>query len=206
MSSVKVIDLQNEAVEEEAPAPEPIEEAKEETPEPVAQRASAGAQSVPPVVDTANEIIEETNEPPTEEAKEEKPKRQTQKDRINCPKCFKDMSVKSFKYSHEQKCQGKLSDKPVKPHSKPKAKPKPKPIPQPVYEDEYEDEYEEDKENITPKLSAPVRNQILKPQTINPFMNIQQHYQLLQNEYIKQKQEKYNNLCQNMFSNKTKKR
>ena len=47
---------------------------------------------------------------------------------------------------------------------------------------------------------------MLKPQPANPLMNIQNHYQLLQNEYIKQKQEKYNNLCQNMFKPKGKKR
>ena len=37
-------------------------------------------------------------------------------------------------------------------------------------------------------------------------MNIQQHYQLLQNEYMKQKQEKYNNLGSNMFKAKPKKK
>ena len=121
--SIKVIDLQNEEVKEEAPAIEPIEEAKEEIPEP----------------EVINEIVEETNEPPKEEeeVKEEKPKRQTQKDRIQCPKCFKEMSVKSYRYTHKNNCGGKLSDKPVKPHTNPRpkakqqAKPKqaPKPLP-----------------------------------------------------------------------------
>ena len=85
--SIKVIDLQNEEVKEEAPAIEPIEEAKEEIPEP----------------EVINEIVEETNEPPKEEeVNEEKPKRQTQKDRIQCPKCFKEMSVKSYRYTHKK--------------------------------------------------------------------------------------------------------
>ena len=120
MSSIGVINLNNEEVKEEAPAIEPIEEAKEETPEPVAETDQRSIDVLR--TETANEIIEETNALPKEEVKEEKPKRQTQKDRINCPKYFKEMSVKLFKYFYEQKCQGKLSDKPVKPYSKPKAK------------------------------------------------------------------------------------
>ena len=186
MSSVKVVDLNNETVEEVAPIPEPIEEAKQE-PE--------------PVVDTTNEIIEETNKPPKEAPKEEikeKPKRQTQKDKINCGKCGKEMTIKSYKYSHEKNCQGQLSERPVKPQTKPKAKPQPKAIPQPIYEEEEEEQQK--------PLSKPVKNQILKPQPVNPLTNIQQHYQLLHQQYIKEKQEKYNNLCQNMFKTKLTKR
>ena len=192
--SISVVDLQNEAVEEATPIPETIEEAKQE-PE--------------PVVDTTNEIIKE---PPKEEVKEEvkeekpKPKRQTQKDKINCGKCGKEMTIKSYKYSHEKNCQGQLSERPVKPHAKPKAKqaprsagvqstlPKPKAIPQPIYE-------EEEEQHIP---QAVTRQQ--PPPIVNPLTNIQQHYQLLQQQYMKQKQEKYNNLCQNMFKAKPKKR
>ena len=84
--SVRVVDLNNEAVEEERP----VVEASEEVPQEEAK-------------EIANEVVEEKNE--EEEVKEDKPKpkRQTQKDRINCPKCFKEMSVKSYKYSHEKK-------------------------------------------------------------------------------------------------------
>lgn len=183
--SISVVDLQNEAVNEEAPIPEPIEEVNEEVDN--------------TVVDTANETIEETNEQPKEEVKEEvkeKPKRQTQKDKINCGKCGKEMTIKSYRYSHEKNCKGQLQDRAVKPHAKPRAKQAPKPVPVPVYEDE-EDQ---------PTLSAPVKKQVFKAQPSNPLPTLQQHYQLLQNEYIKQKQEKYNNLCQNMFKPKTKKR
>ena len=65
-----------------------------------------------------------------EEVKEAKPKRQTHKDRIQCPKCFKEMAIKSNKYSHEKNCQGQLSERPVKHHTNPKPKPKPKAKPQ----------------------------------------------------------------------------
>ena len=54
------------------------------------------------------------------------------------------MSVKSYKYSHEQKCQGQLQDRPVKPHAKPKAKQtKPKQPPKPPPEVYYSDSEEE---------------------------------------------------------------
>ena len=196
--SISVVDLQNEAVEEATPIPETIEEAKQE-PE--------------PVVDTTNEIIEE---PPKEEVKEEvkeekpKPKRQTQKDKMNCGKCGKEMTIKSYKYSHEKNCQGQLSERPVKPHAKPKGKAKPKPKPEPLSQSESArgqrplpvPVYEEEEEEAMPQ--AVTRQQ--PPPIVNPLTNIQQHYQLLQQQYMKQKQEKYNNLCQNMFKAKPKKR
>jgi len=43
-------------------------------------------------------------------------------------------------------------------------------------------------------------------QPINPASVLSQHYQLLQQQFIKQKQEKYNNLCQSIFSSKSRKR
>ena len=187
------MDLQNEADEEEQPVVETIEEeAKEEV----------GTTVV-------DEVVEETNNPPKEAPKEEvkeKPKRQTQKDKINCGKCGKEMTIKSYKYSHEKKCQGQLSERPVKKHTSPKPKakqaPKPKAIPQPIYEEE--------EAGRTPATSreAPPQTVIRQqpPPIVNPLTNIQQHYQLLQQQYMKQKQENYNNLCQNMFKTKLKKR
>ena len=153
--SISVVDL-NEEAKEEAPAIDTIEE--EETKE--------------TVVDVVNEVVEEVNEPPKEVKEEvkEQPKRQTQKDRINCPRCFKEMSVKSYKYSHEQKCQGKLSEKPVKPHAKPKAKqtPKPKPTPKPPPEIYYSDDEEEvPQQPLIRKNNQP--NQLIQ---LVPFLNI----------------------------------
>ena len=180
MSSVRVVDLNTEAVEETTPITETIEEARQE-PE--------------PVVDTSDEVIEETVELPKEEVKEEekpKPKRQTQKDKMNCPKCLKEVSIKTYRYSHEKNCQGQLSERPVKPQAKPKAKPKPKPVPQPIYEEEQQE-------------TQPVIRQ-QPPPNVNPVSALAQHYQLLQQQYMKQKQEKYNNLCSNMFKTKPKKR
>ena len=53
----------------------------------------------------------------------------------------------------------------------------------------------------------PIKKQIptmLQPS--NPLTDITNHYQLLQNQLIQQKKETYNNLCQNMFAPKSKKR
>ena len=111
-----MVDLNNEAVEEEAPAIEAIEEAPKEEQQP----------------EIINEQVEEA--PAKEEIKEEKPKRLTQKDRIQCPKCLKEMTVKSYRYSHEKNCSGQLTEKPVKPHANPKSKPKAKPKPKQVHE------------------------------------------------------------------------
>ena len=192
MTTVKVVDL-NEAGKE-LPALEPIEEEpKEEVIE------------TPEIV---NEVVEQTNEevgkaslnsnPVGVETKEEIPKPKPKpkaSDIVPCPDCNKNMTYKNLRYSH--KCSPE--PKPVKPQAKPKANQQPKPKPSPeIY---YSDEEEEHK-----PLSKPVKNQMLKPQPINPQTALAQHYQLLQQAFIKQKQDKYNSLCQNMFSTKTKKR
>ena len=195
--SVRVVDLNNEAVEEERPVVEaseeerPVVEASEEVPQEEAK-------------EIANEVVEEKNE--EEEVKEDKPKpkRQTQKDRINCPKCFKEMSVKSYKYSHEKNCGGKLSDKPVKPHAKPKAKQQPKPKPPPrVYYSSSDDDDDYEEVVVRRKATKKPAQQI---QPLNPADILTQHYQQLQSQMIQQKQDRYNSLCMNMFSTKTKKR
>ena len=103
------------------------------------------------------------------------------------------MKLKSYRYKHELTCKGKLEDIP----RKPKAMPKPKT--QPIQQEEIEEVIQQ-----KPKLTQPVSNQILKPS--NPLTDMAHHYQLLQNQYLQQKKEKYNNLCQNMFVSRSKKR
>ena len=182
MSNIKVIDI-NEEVKQEAPIEEPIEQAKEEVNEIV--------EEAPP---QEQKVVEEAKE----EAKEEFKPVKAQDKLVRCPKCNKEMKLKSLRYNHQQKCQGTLEQKPVKQFSKPRATPKPKA--QPIEEEE-----EEEIIQPKPKLTQPVSNQILKPQTPN-LVDFASHYQLLQNQYLQQKKEKYNNLCQNMFSSKSKKR
>ena len=185
MSNIKVIDVNTEEVKQEEAIEQPIEEPAQEPIEEVKQEV--------------NEIVEHIPEQPKEDASPEarelrdtKPVKAQDK-LVRCPKCNKEMKLKSLRYGHQQKCQGTLEQKPVKPFSKPRATPKPKaqPIQQPV-------------QVIEPKPTQPVQNQVVQPR--NPLADITNHYQLLQQQFIQQKKEKYNTLCQSMFSSKSKKR
>ena len=176
MSSIKVVDINNEEAKQEEAIEQPIEDVKEV------------------VNEVVNEVVEE---PPQEETKEvkEEPKQETTKVKaqdkmVRCPKCNKEMKYKNFRYGHQQRCQGGIENKPVKPHTKARAKPIIKQVE--VYEVE---EPKPIKKQIPPML-----------QPTNPLTDITNHYAILQNQYIQQKKEKYNNLCQSMFATKSKKR
>ena len=185
MSNIKVVDINNnEEAKQEEPIEQPIEEAKEEV---------------------SNEVVEEPQvqqETKTEEVeevcKEVKRPIKAQDKLVRCPKCNKEMKLKSLRYNHEQRCQGTLEQKPVKPFSKPRAKPKPQPIVQEVNEKPQEQQ----------PVQKPIREASPQQQSqpINPLTNMAHHYQLLQQQFIQQKREKYNNLCQSMFISKSKKR
>ena len=197
MSNIKVVDVNNEEVKQEEANEQPIEEAKEEEPaqepiEEVKQEVNEIVEEPPP--QETNEIVEEVKqEAKPVKTQDAKPCVKTQDKLVRCPKCQKEMKLKSLRYGHQQKCQGTLEQKPVKPFSKPRATPKPKaqPIQQPIQE-------------VQPKPTQPVQNQIVQPR--NPLSDLTNHYQLLQQQFIRQKKEKYNNLCQNMFCSKSKKR
>ena len=155
MSSIKVVDV-NEEAKQEQPKEEMIEEAKEEVKEEV-------------VNETVNEVIQEKA---TETVKQEQePLKNNSKSerlrdkKITCPKCSKSMLLRSYRYKHELNCQGKLEDRQITP----KAKPQPKP--QPIIEEE--------REVIEPKptLKKQVSNQVFKP--TNPLNDITNHYKLL---------------------------
>ena len=191
MSSVKVVDLNEEA--KELP---PIEEEPKEATEEQQQ-------------EIINEVVEETNEEANEEPKEEveptlkakptpkaKPK---PSDLVFCPDCSRQMTYKNLRYSH--KCSPEPP--PVKKQAKPKAKqtPKPKPTSKPPPEIYYSDEEEE-----VPTQPLIKKKQPVPVQPINPVDAMAQHYLVLQQQFINQKKEKYNNLCMNMFSSKTKQR
>ena len=193
-NNIKVVDIIEEGKQDENESVKPIpEEVKNE-----------------PVIENVVETTEEVaNEPPIQVKPEPKKKEPPipldqpvkqnvrQQDKlVKCPQCDKQMKLKSYRYKHELTCKGKLEDIP----RKPKAMPKPKA--QPI---EQEEEIEEEIQQHKPKLTQPVSNQILKPQTPN-LVDFASHYQLLQNQFIQQKKEKYNNLCQNIFSSKSKKR
>jgi hypothetical protein len=191
MSSVKVVDLNEE--EKELP---PIEEATEE------QQQS----------EIANEVVEEEEaheEPkPKQEQAEEPPKPKPKakpkaSDIVKCDKCDKSMSYKNLRYSHN------CDPKPVKKQANPKPKTKPKTIPKPPPEVYYSDSEEEEpvKSFIPKKQPKQPSNPLLdaSPEA-HVLRDITNQYALLQQHFRQQKQEKYSNLCSNMFSTKSKKR
>ena len=185
MSNIKVIDINEETKQEATEEPQVIEEAKEEIIEDK----------------NTNEVIDT---PPEEEVKEETKETTSNSKQVKCPKCSKSMTLKNFRYRHEKLCT--TEPKPVKPQAKPKGKAMPKPKAQPIEQEQ--EEIIQHKAlpvcNPKPKLTQPVSNQILKPS--NPLTDMAHHYQLLQQQFMQQKKEKYNNLCQNMFAPKSKKR
>ena len=181
MSGVKVVGLTNEAGEQEVQQNE--EEAQQQhQPEEQEQELEPIAEERPTNKET-QEFKQEEEEAPKKETKQPK----VLDKKVKCKKCDKEMTLKTYRYSHEKNCQGTLENKPVKPQAKPKAKQKPQPR----------------------LITKPVAEKPLPPEPVverNPVFDVRQHYQLLQNEYIKHKQDKYNNLCQSMFNSKTKKR
>jgi len=200
-NNIKVVDIIEEGKQDENESVKPIpEEVKNEA---VVEQ--------PP--EQTDEIVSAPPEQPKPEPKKKEPpipldqpvkQNVRQQDKlVKCPQCDKQMKLKSYRYKHELTCKGKLEDIP----RKPKAMPKPKA--QPIEE-------EEELIQPKPKLTQPVSNQILKPQTPNlvdasadasrSIRDFASHYQLLQNQYLQQKKEKYNNLCQNMFVSRSKKR
>ena len=196
MSSIKVVDINNEEVKQEEAIEQPIEEVKEEvnevveeppqeTKEVIEETANGSLNSNSVGVET-KEVIQET-----------KPVRAQDK-MVRCPKCNKEMKYKNFRYGHQQKCQGGIENKPAKPQTKARAKPIIKQVE--INEQPQEEQQPEPKQTI--KQQIPQQ----QSQPSNPLTDITNHYQLLQNQYIQQKKEKYNNLCQSMFAPKSKKR
>ena len=205
-NNIKIVDVIEEGKQEENESVEVIpEETKNESvieqpPEQTDEIVSAPPEQVKPEP--------KKKEPPIPLDQPAKQNVRQQDKLVKCPQCDKQMKLKSYRYKHELTCKGKLEDIPRKPKAMPK--PKAQPIEQ---EEEIEEVIQQQKPKLTPPkgversndLTQPVSNQILKPQTPN-LVDFASHYQLLQNQFMQQKKEKYNNLCQNMFSSKSKKR
>ena len=186
MSSIKVVDVNEneEAKQEEAPI-----QNEEETP---IQNEEPPKNEI--ILNTDTEIPNQNEETKEPEALKNNSKTETLKDKmITCPKCSKTMQLRNYRYKHEKTCSGALESKPIKP----KAKPKPKPQPPP---EAVEEPPQEPPHQIPPWKNKPA------PQPLQPVNSLTQHYQLLQQEYNKQKQQRYSALCKNMFESKPRKR
>ena len=184
MANIKVVDVNEADKQEETTAIEDTKTIEEEAkPEEI-----------------LNEVVEQTNEEVNEEVNEDKPKPKAKpkpSDIVDCNTCGKSMSYKNYRYRHEKLCTAE--PKPVKAQAKPKAKVKM--MPKPTFKTVEINEQPQEEQKPEPK---PVIKQQSQP--TNPLTDITNHYQLLQNQYIQQKKEKYNNLCQNMFTPKSRKR
>ena len=202
MSSIRVVDVNNEDAKQEVEVAPVIEEAKEEVKEAVIEEVQQ---------DIKNEVVEQTKEEPKAEAKAEA-KVKAQDRLITCPKCKKTMKTKSYRYNHEKICQGNLTDRPVKP--KAKATPKPEPIQEQIQEPIQEPIIEQPVAQPKPQQHPPPSVKSPTVPAINPLMSrmpreasaAASHYQLLQQQYMQQKQERFNNLFQGMISGSRKKR
>ena len=206
MSSVKVVDL-NEEVKEEAPVPEAIEEAPEEE----------------QPLEIANDVVEENaNEEPTpkpEPKAKARPKQLSQSessyghrpkpnDLVFCQKCNRQMTYRNLRCSH--KCS--TEPPPVKKQANPKpkakqtAKPKSKQVPKPP-PDVYI--YCSDSDDYDSEDNAPQQPLVKKKQTIqpsNPLLDITNNYALPQQQLRQQKQQRYNKVCASIFAPRSKKR
>ena len=185
-SNIKVVDINEEVKQEENETVEPIQE--EVNNEPVIENV------VEPNEEVVNEPLEVKPEPKKKQPPIplDQPVKQNvrQQDKlVKCPQCDKQMKLKSYRYKHELTCKGKLEDIPKKPKAMPK--PKAQPVQQPV-------------QQVVQQVVQEVQNQIVQPR--NPLSDLTNHYQLLQQQFIQQKKEKYNALCQNMFVSRSKKR
>ena len=186
MNNIKVIDV-NDVEKQEDKTEEVIEEQIEEV---VEDKPEEVIIEDKPEEDKTEEVVEPKQKPKVKA----KPKAS---DRVDCNTCGKNLSYKNYRYRHEKICSAE-PNKPVKAQAKPKAKVKMMPKPK-FNEVVYEEEIEEQPPQPKQVIKQPTKQQ-------NPIYDITNHYQLLQQQFMQQKQEKYNNLCQNMFSTKIKKR
>ena len=192
-SNIKVVDIQ-----------EGKQETKNETVEPVQEEEPNNEPAIENVVEPTEEIANnppdvkpepKMKEPPIPLDQPVKQNVRQQDKLVKCPKCDKQMKLKSYRYKHETTCKGKLENIPRKPKAMPK--PKVQPVQQTVQQTVQEPVMQQ-------SVQQPIQNQIIQPR--NQLTDMAQHYQLLQQQFMQQKKEKYNNLCQNMFSSKSKKR
>ena len=194
-SNIKVVDINEEAKQE----------TNNETVEPIQEEEPNNEPAIENVIEPNEELANnppdvkpepKMKEPPIPLDQPVKQNVRQQDKLVKCPKCDKQMKLKSYRYKHETTCKGKLEDIP----RKPKAMPKPKV--QPVQQTVQQTVQEPVMQSTNPPVK-PIQNQIVQPS--NPLTNMAHHYQLLQQQFIQQKKEKYNNLCQNMFAPKSKK-
>ena len=174
MSSITVVDVNEEAKQEVVEEPTQIEEATEQ----VAHEPTNEVVDNPPV-----EEVEKTKEEPKQEPKPKLKAKPKASDRVDCKTCGKNLSYKNYRYRHEKICSAE--PKPVKPQANPKAKATPKPK-------------IEVKEAPKPEILKDISNQVIQPQ-LSPYDLARQSYIQMKEELRAKKIEKINNFKSKMF-------
>ena len=167
--------------------------------------------------------LEEPKEPQEEVTAEQKPSRvkitDVAKQMTECSDCKKPMNMKTLRYSHPDKCEGKLSDITSKPVRKNNVKPKVKVKPLNVENSEEIANVPVQQQPVAqlaqtiPKAPAPVSKAVPPPPPPNmqPYDNltqaqlIQLQLRTMNQEMMRRRQEKANNMCQAMFNSRSKK-
>ena len=162
----------------------------------------------------------EPEEPKTEEVPSETPDpkeeqkrvkiREVAKEKAECQDCKKTMCMKTLRYSHPEKCEGKPSDILKKPVRKSNIKPKINVEPlAPENNSVAPLQYQE--QQPPPSKAMPTVPTVPQQQPLNPYANLTQQ-QLLQlqmrsmnAEIMRRKQEKSDNMCKAMFQSRSKK-
>ena len=174
MSSITVVDVNEEAKQEVVEEPTQIEEATEQ----VEHEPTNEVVDNPPV-----EEVEKTKEEPKQEPKPKLKAKPKPSDRVDCKTCGKNLSYKNYRYRHEKICSAE--PKPVKPQANPKAKATPKPK-------------IEVKEAPKPEILKDISNQVIQPQ-LSPYDFARQSYIQMKEELRAKKIEKINNFKSKMF-------
>ena len=166
---------------------------------------------------------EEPKEPQEEVTAEPKPSRvkitEVAKQMTECGDCKKPMNMKTLRYSHPDKCEGKPSDimsKPVRKNNmKPKVKVKPLSVENnekirnvPVQQQPVA-QLAQAKHQVPPPVSKAMPPP--PPPNMQPYDNltqaqlIQLQLRTMNQEMMRRKQEKANTMCQAMFNSRSKK-
>ena len=167
------------------------------------------------------ETLEEMKPETTEDHKNEIPKpsrvkiREVAKQKTECQDCHKTISMKTARYTHKDTCEGKPSNIIEKPVRKNNVKPKVQVKPASV----------ETHETIPQQAPPPVSKAVLPrprseggqspplppPPNMHPYDNLTQaqlyqlHMRTMNQEIMRRRQEKANNMCQAMFKSRPKK-
>ena len=168
------------------------------------------------------ETVEEMRPETTEDHKNETPKpsrvkiREVAKQKTECQDCHKTITMKTARYTHKDTCEGKPSNIIEKPVRKNNVKPKVqvKPVSVESHEEPVIHKAPPPVSKAIPSGQSPERERSSPtppPPNMQPYDNLTQaqlyqlHMRTMNQEIMRRRQEKANNMCQAMFKSRPKK-